>query len=157
MQIYFSLILYLMGTKWTLKINSGRVEPCQIFHPSNWCTDIYLQNTSSNIQTSIWPWSRPRWVTWFELFSRHGLFLSYKRSLLNEADFNLFCTFAVLFCTNGIQFVFQWFTMVASCNVIGPSLSFEACIHCSAHICCCCWVCIFLPFSMVIFIHSYVN
>ena len=111
---YFKLIslsFYICrGQNEHFSINSVRkkvqVELFQIFHSSNLCTYI--------CKTPI-PTFKPRFhhevglveQRYFELFfSAWPLFLSYKRSLLNEADFNLCicCNFGQIFCTNVIQF-----------------------------------------------------
>ena len=82
-----------------LKGEKGRVDLCQmlqIFHPSNWCTDIWktlfvilelqFDHESGLIRTR-----------YFELFfSVWSIFSSYKKSAPNEAGFMFFWTFAVI-------------------------------------------------------------
>ena len=82
-----------------LKEEKGRVDLCQmlqIFHPSNWCTDIWktlfvilelqFDHESGLIRTR-----------YFELFfSVWSIFSSYKKSAPNEAGFMFFWTFAVI-------------------------------------------------------------
>ena len=91
---YISLSFYICrGQNEHFSINSvrktGRVELCQIFHPSNWCTDIC--KTIFVILKLQFHHEVGLVKRYFELFfSAWPIFLSYKRSLLNEADFNLF-------------------------------------------------------------------
>ena len=90
-----SLAFYICrGQKEYFSINSvrkkGRVELCQIFHQSNWCTDI-CKTPMSIFKPQFHHEVGLVQHRYFELFfSAWSIFSSYKRSAPNETDFNIF-------------------------------------------------------------------
>ena len=92
---YISLSFYICrGQNEHFSINSvrktGRVELCQIFHPSNWCTDI-CKTQFSTFKPQFHHEAGLVQHRYFELFfSAWSIFSSYKRSAPNETDFNIF-------------------------------------------------------------------
>ena len=92
---YISLSFYICrGQNEHFSINSvrktGQVELCQIFHPSNWCTDI-CKTQFSTFKPQFHHEVGLVQHRYFELFfSAWSIFSSYKRSAPNETDFNIF-------------------------------------------------------------------
>ena len=109
---YISLSFYICrGQNKHFSMNSvrktGRVELCQIFHPSNWCTDIcktifVILKVQFHHEVGL---VKQRY---FELFSRHGLYFypTKDRCLTRPTSTFLYicCNFGQIFCTTLIQF-----------------------------------------------------
>ena len=89
------------GTSWIL----SNISPKKRVHR-------YLQNTIFNFKLKFHLEVGLVEQRYFELFfSAWSIFSSYKRSLLNEAVFNLFyssCNFGQNFCPDVIQYPFVW-------------------------------------------------
>ena len=133
---YISLSFYICrGQNEHFSINSvrktGRVELCQIFDLSDWCTDICKTQ---------FPTFKPQFhhevglveQRYFELFSRHGLYFHPTKDRCSTRPTSTFlyicCNFGQIFCANVIQFFFcvkygSWPTQkvqqISLCEFIG--------------------------------------
>ena len=85
----------------------GRVELFQIFHPSNWCTDI-CKTPISTFKPQFHHEVGLVQQRYFELFSRHGLYFhptkDRPRMRPTSTYLYIFSYFGKIYCTNVIQF-----------------------------------------------------
>ena len=90
------------GTSWTL-LKVANISPKKLVHR-------YLQNTNSNLQTSISPWSRPRSTTLFWAFFLDMVYIFIVQKIGPERDrLQLFCTFAVILVKFSAPMSFNFF------------------------------------------------
>ena len=105
--LHSSKMILFKGTKWTL-LNQLSKENRTSWTLSNiwpkWLVQRYLQNTISNLQTSILLWSRPRSATLFWAFFLDMVYISILQKISPERDrLQHFCTFALILAKFSVQ------------------------------------------------------